>query len=112
MPHAVVRYTRNGELLGDGFLNVFESNLVPVLGFHSNGESVCVNFGLSSFAYQVFCAHVQYCDVRDEGIRLSDGNTLDGRGLRTVDGSTCAQHKLDAAGCAFPYLPISRMVRC
>lgn len=48
-----LRYTRNGELLGDGFVPVFESNLVPVVGFHSNGESVRVNFGLFPFAYEV-----------------------------------------------------------
>lgn len=47
------RYTRNGELLGDGFVSVYESNLVPVVGFHSNGESVRVNFGLTTFAYEV-----------------------------------------------------------
>ncbi|CAM9591597.1 unnamed protein product, partial [Scytosiphon promiscuus] len=45
-------YTRNGELLGDGFVSVYESNLVPVVGFHSNGESVRVNFGLSPFSYE------------------------------------------------------------
>eukprot|EP00903_Cladosiphon_okamuranus_P019656 g18070.t4 len=45
-------YTRNGELLGDGFVPVYESNLVPVVGFHSNGESVRVNFGLVPFAYE------------------------------------------------------------
>lgn len=32
---------------------MFESNLVPVVGFHSNGESVRVNFGVAPFAYQV-----------------------------------------------------------
>lgn len=47
------RYTRNGELLGDGFVPVYETNLVPVVGFHSNGESVRVNFGLVPFAYEV-----------------------------------------------------------
>lgn len=49
----ISRYTRNGKLLGDGFVGVFESNLVPVVGFHSNGESVRVNFGVAPFAYQV-----------------------------------------------------------
>lgn len=47
------RYTRNGKLLGDGFVPVYESNLVPVVGFHSNGESVRVNFGVVPFAYEV-----------------------------------------------------------
>ncbi|CAN0159429.1 unnamed protein product, partial [Ectocarpus sp. 8 AP-2014] len=46
-------YTRNGELLGDGFVPVYESNLVPVVGFHSNGESVRINFGVVPFAYEV-----------------------------------------------------------
>lgn len=32
---------------------MFESNLVPVVGFHSNGESVRVNFGVAPFAYEV-----------------------------------------------------------
>lgn len=50
---SLFRYTRNGELLGDGFVPVYESNLVPVVGFHSNGESVRVNFGLVPFAYEV-----------------------------------------------------------
>ncbi|CAM9107710.1 unnamed protein product, partial [Ectocarpus fasciculatus] len=45
-------YTRNGELLGDGFVPVYESNLVPVVGFHSNGESVRINFGVAPFAYE------------------------------------------------------------
>lgn len=49
----MARYTRNGELLGDGFVPVYESNLVPVVGFHSNGESVRVNFGVVPFAYGV-----------------------------------------------------------
>ena len=48
---AVCRYTRNGKLLGDGFVPVHEYNLVPVVGFHSNGESVRVNFGIVPFAY-------------------------------------------------------------
>lgn len=30
-----------------------ESNLVPVVGFHSNGESVRVNFGVAPFTYEV-----------------------------------------------------------
>lgn len=30
-----------------------EYNLVPVVGFHSNGESVRVNFGIVPFAYEV-----------------------------------------------------------
>lgn len=50
---SLFRYTRNGELLGDGFVPVYESNLVPVVGFHSNGESVRINFGLVPFAYEV-----------------------------------------------------------
>ena len=50
---SVFRYTRNGELLGDGFVPVYKTNLVPVIGFHSNGESVRVNFGLVPFAYEV-----------------------------------------------------------
>lgn len=40
-------------MLGDGFVPVYETNLVPVVGFHSNGESVRVNFGLVPFAYEV-----------------------------------------------------------
>lgn len=32
---------------------VYESNLVPVVGFHSNGESVRVNFGVTPFLYEV-----------------------------------------------------------
>lgn len=51
--HVLSRYTRNGELLGDGFVPVYESNLVPVVGFHSNGESVRINFGVVPFAYEV-----------------------------------------------------------
>lgn len=47
------RFTRNGKLLGDGFVPVYESNLVPVVGFHSNGESVRVNFGIAPFTYEV-----------------------------------------------------------
>lgn len=35
---------------------MYESNLVPVVGFHSNGESVRVNFGLVPFAYEVCMA--------------------------------------------------------
>jgi hypothetical protein len=45
------RYTRNGVLLGDAFTDVAEPVLVPVVGFHSNGECVRVNFGLSPWVY-------------------------------------------------------------
>jgi hypothetical protein len=45
------RYTRNGTLLGDAFTDVAEPVLVPVVGFHSNGECVRVNFGLSPWVY-------------------------------------------------------------
>lgn len=34
----------------------YESNLVPVVGFHSNGESVRVNFGVAPFTYEVSVA--------------------------------------------------------
>lgn len=62
---SLFRYTRNGELLGDGFVPVYESNLVPVVGFHSNGESVRVNFGLVPFAYEV--SSREYDTIRYEG---------------------------------------------
>lgn len=51
-----LRYTRNGKLLGDGFMVGYEPNLVPVVGFHSNGESVRVNFGVAPFTYEVSLA--------------------------------------------------------
>lgn len=35
---------------------MYESNLVPVVGFHSNGESVRVNFGVLPFTYEVCVA--------------------------------------------------------
>ncbi|CAM9656017.1 unnamed protein product, partial [Choristocarpus tenellus] len=50
---STIWYTRNGMLLGDGFTGVTETKLVPVVGFHSNGESVRVNFGLAPFVYTV-----------------------------------------------------------
>ncbi|CAM9444855.1 unnamed protein product, partial [Discosporangium mesarthrocarpum] len=46
-------YTRNGELLGDGFTNVNEMRLVPVIGLKRGSNSVVrVNFGTSTFLYQ------------------------------------------------------------
>lgn len=63
----VPRYTRNGKLLGDGFVMVYESNLVPVVGFHSNGESVRVNFGVSPFLYEVRSSAC--CSGTDRGHR-------------------------------------------
>lgn len=63
----MLRYTRNGKLLGDGFLGVYESNLVPVVGFHSNGESVRVNFGVSPFLYEVRLS--TSCPGRGGGLR-------------------------------------------
>lgn len=32
---------------------MYEPNLAPVVGFHSNGESVRVNFGVTPFTYEV-----------------------------------------------------------
>ncbi|KAG5176467.1 ran-binding protein 9-like protein, partial [Tribonema minus] len=52
-------YTRNGTLLGDAFANVTEDLLCPVVGFHSNGERVRINFGLTPFVYAGPGAEVQ-----------------------------------------------------
>lgn len=56
------RYTRNGKLLGDGFVGVHEPHLVPVVGFHSNGESVRVNFGVSPFVYEVSLSTLSFAE--------------------------------------------------
>ena len=47
-------YTRNGELLGDGFEDVSEEKLSPIVGFvnrNSDKQSVRINFGIEPFKY-------------------------------------------------------------
>jgi hypothetical protein len=47
-------FTRNGVLLGDGFRNIPDDNLMPVVSFHSPNvlQKVRINFGLSDFLYK------------------------------------------------------------
>lgn len=45
----------------------YESNLVPVVGFHSNGESVRVNFGVAPFTYEVSVAPLARREGRGGG---------------------------------------------
>ena len=54
MDRRAIFYTRNGELLGDGFTDVTETKLCPIVGFsnrHHVVEQVEVNFGAAPFAY-------------------------------------------------------------
>jgi hypothetical protein len=53
-PRRTIFYTRNGTLLGDGFCNILDDNLMPVVSFHSPNvlQKVRINFGLSEFLYK------------------------------------------------------------
>jgi hypothetical protein len=53
-PRFTIFYTRNGQLLGNGFTNVKETKLTPLIGFsnrHDETVKVKINFGVDPFAY-------------------------------------------------------------
>ncbi|KAL3159307.1 hypothetical protein ABBQ32_011261 [Trebouxia sp. C0010 RCD-2024] len=46
-------FTKNGKLLGTAFRNVPPLRFYPTIGMYSRGESVSVNFGASTFAFDL-----------------------------------------------------------
>ena len=55
MTRRAIFYTRNGELLGDGFTDVDDPLLWPIVGFSNRNEGVIkvsINFGVKPFVYE------------------------------------------------------------
>lgn len=72
-----VFFTKNGQWLGVAFYNVCRVSLFPTIGLHSKGERVQVNFGSSTFLYNVDEAITQEKKEMQRLYRISNINIMD-----------------------------------
>eukprot|EP01037_Dinobryon_pediforme_P041276 gene41276-50933_t len=77
MTRRAIFYTRNGVLLGDGFVDVAESELWPVIGFsnrHDDTIKVAINFGVKAFMYQGSEVVANAAAVLERVVNIEDTN--------------------------------------
>ena len=77
MTRRAIFYTRNGVLLGDGFVDVAETELWPVIGFsnrHDDTIKVAINFGVKAFMYQGSEVVANAAAVLERVVNIEDTN--------------------------------------